>query len=1543
MKSHRIPSPAILTNVCKFAARTTLLLLLSLAPLARLSAATLVYTGSTPPTLADGDTVRISGIAGSITLDGGGIAGIPSSLSVNEWVKTTAAFNFTANNVAFEQEDKLADSWAMLELSGTSYVNVNRVFRLTAGEPASNTLLTLDRVIIANGRVSNKGGGIYISGSPTTSMRINGDLALYHNFSNYAGAGGGGIATDGASMTFGGTVIMSGNAARYNVNTGTFVMDSDSNGGGYLSTAAGDTSVVTFEKAAFILSNTAPSRGGGIALNYGNSMVFEDTAVFINNRSLINSGGGIFIFATAGTAGTLTFKGDTLFKGNVSGTLGHGGAIYIDSAVIVDSTPDTSGAIVRFEDNIAARDAGGIYADTLIVTARLFSVTNNLSGAGGGGVTGGGLHASSLVLNSPFDISHNQAAGGNGRGAGMRADNINLNASGTIAANIGTGDGAGIFSGGNSKTVNIGPGVTIKDNISGGNGGGILINGNSTLSLFATGGDIVFEGNRHGATIDQSAVTMAGGSLSVTGSGTPNAIFFNAATPTLNLDASAGGAIHFRDPVEASSTTALTVNKTGAGSAVFDSYQSNIGSGTTTVSAGALELTSDAIYGSSTTQGAITVGNGAILGGNGIFRAQDLTLESGAILKAINGGHLRVEATNRNFASGFVLMGSGTITTGESNLLVYNITPGDGITAQTLTLADYVTLADGSVINIHLYDQIGSDSFGVSDRVNFSGTIAGGSHTIDLKSLQTGTFNLGKIGDFAPNLSVTINGSSDMGGRQHATLNSDGSGNLILYAGADYSRVLTWTGSNGTVWNAGTENWTDFGTVRLYAGGDRVVFSGTADTASVRSIEVGGSQVSVSDMWIEGSQNYAFTGTAGIVARSSFEVKLGGISGVANPGGKLVMRGSGTLTFGNSAANIFSGGIDIHNGTIVFGSASQLGTEGAPITFKGTGALSPSANGITLANAIVVEAGNAALIQPASNQALTLSGSITGSGTLRMDGPGALLLAGDGKNIGSIHIASGTLLGDVASLTTGIANNAALQITQTTAAIFTGTVTGSGVVTKAGAGKLTLNDGAINAGTFTLDQGEIALAAGAPIKTTAGMSIASGAILSAGGSAIMLNAAGSQSTLTNRGIIKVGRAAGASGSGQLTINGNLASESGNSVALDIGRNYAEPGAAIFDRLAVTGTLSGTMNVVFNQSSVLTENTDFSAVNPVTVGAFAGSADVISNFVALDNGTETRLRYNASTKTIGWTTTVVPGLPALLGADVSSILVGRAVLDSLSERLQTARAIAGKHAFELWFNGLYSRDKINASYTRYEGSHITTYGAQTGADWTFALAKGHLTFGVHADLATADMDQDGASVKTKTNTESTGFGAYASYRIGAWYVNALARRSGEDYEIDVPDRPRLITQGSATAASLEVGTTYLDSGGFLNWEPQLQITYQTRDIDNARDYIERIYAVDSADSIEGRFGVRLWLDYELKPGWRIRPYLRVSFAYEFEGGTNVHVEGASFDNSLRGRRQIFDLGAVMQLGKHINIGASASIHTGEITQGVGCDLTASFRW
>ena len=213
-------------------------------------------------------------------------------------------------------------------------------------------------------------------------------------------------------------------------------------------------------------------------------------------------------------------------------------------------------------------------------------------------------------------------------------------------------------------------------------------------------------------------------------------------------------------------------------------------------------------------------------------------------------------------------------------------------------------------------------------------------------------------------------------------------------------------------------------------------------------------------------------------------------SGVLSDGGlgsSLTKVGTGTLTLGGN--NTFTGGVTISAGSVQIGAAAAL--SGNVVTVNATPGLG-FASGVTAASIAGLSGSGGVTLQTAgtsplavalslkNSQNATFSGVISGSGNLLVGGPALLTLTGSNTYTGGTTLSGGTLqLGDGlsnnGSVAGNIVNNAALVFANPRNQVYNGSISGSGGLTKTGAGTLLLGStnsygGAtlINAGTLKL-------------------------------------------------------------------------------------------------------------------------------------------------------------------------------------------------------------------------------------------------------------------------------------------------------------------------------------------------------------------------------------------------------------------------------------------------------------------------------------------
>ena len=580
---------------------------------------------------------------------------------------------------------------------------------------------------------------------------------------------------------------------------------------------------------------------------------------------------------------------------------------------------------------------------------------------------------------------------------------------------------------------------------------------------------------------------------------------------------------------------AQSLTKVGAGTLVLSG--NNTWSGATTVSAGTLQL------GAATgmTNATVLTVNGGTFDLNGFSKTvTNLSGTGGAI--ALGSGALTVNQTAARTYAG-VISGTGSLTkSGTSTLTLTGANSySGGTTVSAGTLLGNSTSLQGDIVNnstVAFNQTVAGTYAGTmsgTGRLTKSGTgiliLTGantysGGTTVSAGTLQGNSTSLqGNIS--ATNSAVVFDQAADgtyagaMSG--NASLTKTGAGTLTLTGANSYS--------GGTRFNGGTI--ATASDARLGTGS--LTFNGGA----LQTLAAFNSTKAVSLLG------------AGTIDTNGFSANL---TGALTGAGSLVKTGAGTLTL--TGNNTFSGGTTVSAGTLQGNTTSLRNTivNNAAVTFNqtaagtyagvmsGTGSLTKVGAGtLTLSGVNTYSGGttvNAGTLQGTTtslqgnivnntsvvfNQTVagTYAGAMSGTGLLTKSGTGALVLAGTNSYTGGTTVSAGTLQGNTASLQGNILNNASVAFDQNTDGTYAAAMSGTGALTKLGAGNLTIGGAntfsgptAVNAGTLTVlgsMTSNLSLASGATLTgngAVGGISAAAGSIVAPGNA---------QSTLTANG------------------------------------------------------------------------------------------------------------------------------------------------------------------------------------------------------------------------------------------------------------------------------------------------------------------------------------------------------------------------------------------------------------------------------------------
>jgi outer membrane autotransporter protein len=972
--------------------------------------------------------------------------------------------------------------------------------------------------------------------------------------------------------------------------------------------------------------------------------------------------------------------------------------------------------------------------------------------------------------------------------------------------------------------------------------------------------------------------------------------------PSATLEFNTGAAALAWDGTFAAANAAAagTLRKTGAGSLAFTTPGLAF-AGTLAISQGAVTLTPGARL------GALTIGSGASFSGAGAAVAGDVSINNGTLTLQPGSGALAI---------------GGDFTLANSTLEIGLFDAGDSI----------ITIGGAAIIS--------------------------GANTIDLTPGMSGTYTLAGL-ESLDTATVTIGGAPQVAGsRQTATAAAVGA-DLQIFFEADISRRLTWTGSDSANWNITEDNWSGSNDTTAFAVLDTVVFDGTGDAANParRTIALAGA-MRVSDMIVAGDADYTFAGAGAILSGTTIVTETGNPDNLAGVTGRLIKSGAGTLTFANTGANNFTGGIEISGGAIVFNDTAQLGTDNgagapAPISFAGAGGTLSGAG--MLAAGIDIAA--TAILDTAGT--LALAGPVTGDGALEKTGAGTLVLAAENTHTGAIAIAAGTLATRAENLRGPVVNNATLVLHSDTAAAagtaiaagtgaaaddtFATTLTGDGALSKTGAGTLAL------AAAASLAARDITLAGGAIVLTPAARLAAAAPFTIAAGAALLGTGAITAPVLNNAGAIRVGRAADPSAPhGTLTLQGDYTAAAGAEIRLDMSLNPAT-GVIEHDRFIIDGDITaGAVTRVSLQeqpsadrlrgdTSLLPAFSDMLAVTGAGDLAAAFAHEGIVEF----GGGQYTYDPAANAGAGGWTVQAAEPVSAIGALDAAALLIGKASFDSLSNRILATRENAPAPAKkQIWLAGFQRREKLaTVRYDRHDTApraDADTQGIQAGLDWISVLPQYTFALGAFADYAKSDMH---LPRRASTGTvRATGAGAYAAWKINRWHIRAIFRQSKETYDITAARVAPFETSGYTWGGLLAAGAGFKPAARW-RLEPEAQLAYQTHNIKDVTDAAGRRYVVENAASLDARAGLRLAREIVFQNGVKLIPRLRASYLYDFDSDCRLRVADELFRNNLGGAGAEIDFGLAAELGRGTALQLNAAWRHAKATQ--GATLAASF--
>lgn len=390
-----------------------------------------------------------------------------------------------------------------------------------------------------------------------------------------------------------------------------------------------------------------------------------------------------------------------------------------------------------------------------------------------------------------------------------------------------------------------------------------------------------------------------------------------------------------------------------------------------------------------------------------------------------------------------------------------------------------------------------------------------------------------------------------------------------------------------------------------------------ADAGSIVTIN-GTLDISESDY---GASVVSLSGSGNIILGSlSFRLTEGQgdtFSGVISGTGSLVLSsGAETLT----GINTYTGYTSITSGTLYITGAGSIASSSSVVvygTLDMSGANAAELKSLSGSGSVVLGANDLVL----TNASGSFSGVISGTGGVILKS-GTQWLGGDDTFTGGVTIEGGTLQVGSSEITYDVANSGTFSFYSSYAIDMSGVISGTGSVTKLGAGIATISTVQTYTGSTTVTYGTLKLTGAGSIASSSGVQVDGVLDLTESNSATVAGLTGTGTVRLGEESLVITNGSGdfsgtMTGTGTLTINGGTQSFSGTNTYTGI--TTVNSGGTL--ALVMGGSLKSTVNLVDGAMQI---NNSLTASGNATIASLTGTGTVAlgANTLVLSNAAGT---------------------------------------------------------------------------------------------------------------------------------------------------------------------------------------------------------------------------------------------------------------------------------------------------------------------------------